>query len=336
MIGDGFDGSASTDAANLPDIQPVASPTILNIAYQSVVLWNGQFGNEPGASVNSGLPLETLATAGTPKEENLRQLSGIETQAIAGQGVHRLKVDNDTPLQTNNAYRRLWRDAWHDDADSGDVTGNAGKAIAAFERTVLANRAPFQKWLRGDEAAMSNAELRGAELFFNKAGCFSCHRGPAFSSEFGVGEDEMFFAVGFRDFDVSDSRIHGSVSEATSKGRGGFTGNSSYDYKFKIPQLYNLADTSVFGHGASFRSIREVIEYKNRAIPQSAAARGNLDSRFIPLGLTSDELSDLELFLTVSLYDPDLNRYQPENVPSGECVIVDPLQFSSDGLCPEY
>jgi len=335
LLAVGFDGNAPTDAANLPDIQPVASPAVLNVAYQGVMLWNGQFGNEQAGSVNSGLSLDILSTDGTPRKENRRELSGIETQAIAGLGVHRIRVDHDTPLQTNYTYQLMWSEAFGTDATSGDVIGNAGKAIAAFERTVLSNRAPFQLWLRGDEMAMSDTELRGAELFFGKAGCGGCHQGPALSSKIGASEEEMFFAIGFRDFDTGNSRIHGSVTEAISKGRGGFTRNSNHDYKFKIPQLYNLADSSVFGHGASFSSIRDVIEYKNRANPQSEAARINLDWRFTPLGLSEAELHDLEIFLTVSLYDPDLERYQPEVVPSGECLIVDPLQLDSEGLCPD-
>lgn len=334
VLASAFDGDARSDAANRPDIQPISPPATLNAAYQDVVLWNGQLGNAAAGSPNSGVPLSILAPDGTPAAANSRQLSGLETQAIAGIGVHRLKVDTGTPLQTNNTYQLLWREAYGGDALSGDVLGNAGKAIAAFERTVLANRSPFQLWLRGDVSAMGEAEYRGAELFFGKAGCSGCHQGPALSSRPGASEDEMFFAIGFADLDTSDPRIHGSVPVATSKGRGGFTGLRSQEYQFKIPQLYNLADFSFFGHGASFSSIRELLVYKNQAFPQTFASLPNLDYRFVPLGLSATEMYDLEKFLTDALYDPDLERYQPDTAPSGECLIVDPLQFDSHGLCP--
>jgi len=65
--------------------------------------------------------------------------------------------------------------------------------------------------------------------------------------------------VGFDDFNEKDSRIHGSIDQATIEGRGGFTGNANEKYQFKIPQLYNLSDASVLGHAASFSSASEVI-----------------------------------------------------------------------------
>ena len=128
----------------------------------------------------------------------------------------------------------------------------AAKAIAAYERTLLANQSPFQRWLKGDREAMSVQQLKGALLFFGKAGCSGCHTGPALSSKVGAEAEDVFFAIGFADFDTTASNIHGVVDDKTSRGRGGFTD----DYKFKIPQLYNLIDTNVFGHGASFTSVR--------------------------------------------------------------------------------
>ena len=318
----GFDATAEAGASNKPDIQPVASPTILNGAYQSVMLWNGQFGNSVGG-INSSVESDRLATARTPKAENNRNLSGLETQAIAGTGVHRLKFDTDTPLQTNPVYQLLWEEAFPD--GSTDDLEDAGKAIAAFERTVLANKAPFQQFLRGDHTAMSDSEVRGAIVFFGKAGCVDCHRGPGLSSSEGASADQIFFAVGFSDFDENHSQIHGVVDQASKEGRGGFTGNPSENYQFKIPQLYNLSDAAVLGHGASFSSVREVIEYKNAARVQNSAASENLDYRFVPLGLSDDEITDLTTFIENALNDRYLLRYQPDRLPGDSCLIVDDL-----------
>lgn len=331
VLSEMFNATADKDAPNKPDIQPLASPSILNTAYQSVMLWNGQFGNGSDSSVNDGLPPSILATEGTPKLENSRGFSGVETQAVAGLGVHRLVFSDNPAISNNTSYRTLFDQVF---PESSDETESAALAIAAFERTVLANRAPFQQWLRGDASAMDESELRGAVLFFDKAGCHDCHRGPALSSEQGANEADMFMAIGFADFDTDHPQIHGEVSDADIRGRGGFTGEPSDNFKFKIPQLYNLKDTSVFGHGASFQSIRAVLEYKNRAVPQQPLAADVLDTRLTPLNLTQSELDDLEAFLSTGLYDPDLMRYQPSTVPSGECVVVDPLTFDDQGLCP--
>ena len=331
-LSDSFDAMAESDAANKPDIQPVASPTILNSAYQEVMLWNGQFGNAADG-VNQGLPMGVLATPDTPKKENVRGFSGLETQAIAGLDVHRLDVSAESDVHTNSTYQQLFAAAYP--SGSSDIHMDAAKAIAAYERTVLANASPFQKWLNGDTNAMTQAQLRGGILFFGKAGCADCHRGPALSSEPGADENQMFMAIGFNDFDTDGHvQIHGPIGEADRQGRGGFTKEPADMYKFKIPQLYNLSDTTVFGHGASFTSIRDVLEYKNAAAAQNNESLMYIDERFVPLQLSPEELDDLEVFLAQSLHDDKLLRYQPGYVPSGECLIVDPKSIDTHGLCP--
>lgn len=321
----GFDVNAAHNGVDLPDVQPLASPTILNSAFQDVMLWNGQFGNSAAGSVNSGLPASVLLTPDTPKAENGLQLSGLETQAIAGIDVHRLKMAPDTPLQTNLMYRNMWEGVFG--TDSIKIREDAGKAIAAFERTVLSNKAPFQLWLRGDNTVLTENEVKGGLLFFGKAGCAECHRGPALSSEPGAVEDDMFFSVGFDDFDRSDARVHVTDSAAPQLGRAELTMRDEDRFKFKIPPLYNLADADVFGHGASFSSVAEVLVYKNTGVAQNVASIDNLDSRFSPLNLNNLELSHLSEFLTHALYDPDLQRYQPETVPSGSSVVVDSFDW---------
>lgn len=336
----GLDATAPAGDRKLPDIQPVTSPTILNTAYQDVMLWNGAFGNASG-SINSSA--QKLDTAGPEAvKANSFGLSGLETQVLAGSRVHRLRFDNDSILQSDSEYRYLYERAFPD-GDTGFIPNNgtvvstadlgAAKAIAAYERIVLSNLAPFQRWLAGDQGAMSEQQLRGANLFFGKADCVSCHTGPALSSPVGATADEVFFAVGFNDFDTTKPQIHGIVDEATKLGRGSFTGDSADNYKFKIPQLYNLADTNVFGHGASFSSVREVVDYKNAALAQNPASVDNLSDKFRPLGLTDSEVEDLVVFLEEGLYDPWLDRYVPHSLPSDQCFPVADVQSAADLGC---
>jgi len=328
----------SADPALIPDIQPFTSPAVLNTAYQEVMLWNGQFGNQVGGIVNAGIPETILAPVGTPKEKNELQLGGLEIQAVAGTTVHRLKTDTDSILQTNSDYIDLYNAAYPE--GTPDFVGStpdeqvaAGLAIAAYERTILANESPFQQYLRGNKNAMTEQEIAGAALFFGDAGCVGCHRGPALSSEVGATENEMFMAIGFADFDLFDEQIHSEPTSTEALGRGGFTGEEEDEYKFKIPQLYNLADTDVFGHGASFRSIRDVIAYKNAGVPQKVLPEGKLDPRFAALGLTEEEIDDLTVFLETGLYDPNLSRYVPTETPSGECFPVADDQAIADLNC---
>jgi|GEM_PF-170737 len=329
QLGLGFDPAADESADNKPDLQPIAPPATLNVAYQEVVLWNGELGN--AGTVNSGIPLLQLATANTPREANSRGFAGPETQAIAGIGLHRLQMEDNSPLLHNNEYQSLWQAAYP--GGSVDITEDAGKAVAAYVRTIITNQAPFQRWLRGDAGALNETELQGAILFFGDAGCASCHQGPALSTKVGALEDEMFSAIGFGDFDNTHSNIHGKIPESAKLGRGGFTERTSDHYKFKIPQLYNLADSQVLGHGASFNSIRDVIKYKNEAVPQNASATHTLDHRFVPLGLSIREVSQLTAFITTALHDPDLARYEPSYVPSGSCITVDAMDATPSYRC---
>lgn len=340
VLGEGLNPDALDGDPDKPDIQPVASPTTLNSAYQPVMLWNGSFGNGADginggvAGVNDAGPMGIKA--------NEFGLPGLETQVLAGTRVHRLRFDDGSVLQTNRRYERLYRRAFPD-GDTGfippgsDVTSEAlgaAKAIAAYERTLLANEAPFQRWLNGSKRALSVSQLRGALLFFGSADCVECHTGPALSSLPDATEDRIFFNVGFADFDTSDPQIHGSVPADVKSGRGGFTGQQRDDNKFKIATLYNAGDASVLGHGSSFTSVGEVIRYKNMGVSQRTGTfRRNLASEFQPLGLNEQELNDLINFVENGLRDSDLARYQPKSLPTGNCFPAADMQSALDLEC---
>ncbi|MEL6671156.1 MAG: cytochrome c peroxidase [Bacteroidota bacterium] len=288
------------------DIQPIRTPSALNGAYQPLMLWNGQFG---AGSLNQGT--ENLWPDDTPIATNRLGYEGLETQAIAGLGVHRLVIDDH--LRQDPDYQQLFAAAFPNLAENDRFTPEqAGLAIAAYERTLLATEAPFQRWLQGDQDAMSETEKTGAILFFGEAGCVSCHQGPALN-------EMAFYALGMGD--LEGNGIYGTgPDEKTKRGRGGFTGAAEDMYAFKVPQLYNLKDSPFYGHGGTFNSIREVVAYKNAGIPQVGGMPASiLAADFQPLGLTSEEVDALTIFIERSLYDPSLYRYVPQDLPSGQC-----------------
>ncbi|WP_425076091.1 cytochrome-c peroxidase [Psychroserpens sp. S379A] len=301
------------------DIQPIRSPSILNVAYQEAMLWNGQFG---ATGINQGT--EANWTIGTPKEVNNLGFEGVEIQAIAGLDVHRLMIDETFII--NSDYKDLFDEAFPNIALEERYSKlNAGLAIAAYERTVLPNQAPFQNWLRGDVNAMNANETKGAMLFFGKANCYSCHSGPGLN-----GMD--FYALGMKDLEGDD--VINSVDEATKKGRGGFTGNLEDDYKFKTPQLYNLKDVSFFGHGGSIETIKAVITYKNQAVKENSNVPSELISPlFVPLNLSEVEVNYITSFLETALYDNNLQRYQPTELPTGNCFPNADEESSIDMGC---
>jgi cytochrome c peroxidase len=293
------------------DVQPIRSPSALNIAYQTNILWNGQFG---GTNLNIGT--EANWTVGTPKEQNNLGYQGTETQAIAGREVHRLIIDKI--LMTNiPTYKSLYEKAFEPASllDKNKLKLNGSLAIAAYERTLLSNQAPFQQWLRGNYNAMTDQEKLGAKVFFSKGECASCHNGPSLANM-------EFHAIGMKDLKNGTyglSEVHNvTASTPEHKGRGGFTGKDEDMFKFKVPQLYNLKDSPFYGHGASFYTIMDVLKYKNSGVSENSnVPKAKLSEKFKPLNLSDTELAALEAFIKNGLWDPNLSRYIPKKLPSG-------------------
>ena len=308
-------------AADELDVQPIRSPSAMNAAYQEVLLWNGQFG---ATGPNQGT--EHAWTSGTPKETNRLGYQGLETQAVAGLDVHRMGRIDTSLVVRDSVYRQLFNEAFPGESINRE---QAGLAIAAYERTLLASQAPFQQWLRGRRGAMTEEQKRGALVFFGKAQCATCHTGPALSSM-------TFHALGMGDMEGAGV-FTGSPNELARPedlGRGGFTGREEDLYAFKTPQLYNLTDSPFMGHGGTFNTVREVIAYKNRAAPENLdVPPSRLAPAFQPLQLTADEISALTAFIEEALYDPNLHRYTPDALPSGNCPTVNDAQARAELGC---
>lgn len=317
-VGWGVNGEGRTrnpvyEVAEL-DVEPIRTPTVLNGAYQPAMLWSGGLGAH---WPNEGT--EALWKPGGSFEANNLGFDGLETQAIAALKMHRMDDFAASILASHPTYKALWDRVFPGDSVA---TVPVGLAIAAYERTLVASEAPFQRWLKGASDAMTDAEKRGAIVFFGKAGCEECHTGPALNQT-------AFYAVGMPD--MAGTGVFGELPE--SLGRGGFLEDPAAYYKFKVPQLYNLADAAFYGHGGTFRSIREVVDYYNEGVPRRMLPEGRLDPRFRPLQLSRSEVDDLVAFLTKSLYDPNLRRYVPETLPSGNCTPANDAAARRDLGC---
>jgi cytochrome c peroxidase len=289
------------------DVQGARPLSMVNVGYAENTLWNGRFGS---TGVNVGT--EDVWDNSELTVVNHYGFQGIESQNFEGMKLHRLTMNPE--MVVDLGYKEMFDEVFANESDPekrySDST--ASLAISAYIRTITASSAPFQNWLRGDKFAMDTDEKRGAMLFFGKASCTKCHYGPGFSSL-------EFHAMGVKDMYQQPS-FNTSSDDDRNLGRAGFTGNEEDMYAFKVPQLYNLAETPFYFHGASKTSIRDVVEYKNLAqsenenVPQSM-----ISEKFQPLDLTNEEINQLTLFLTKSLRDPNLLRYKPAFLPSGNC-----------------
>lgn len=276
----------------------------LNSAYSTNTLWSGLFG---ASGVNEGT--EELWT-GLAKVNHTGYV-GLEAQNIEAFELHRLEI-NDHVLD-DYGYREWYDNAFPEFDPSERYTPTTSSfAISAFLRSMLANKAPFQKWLKGNKGAMTDNQKQGALLFFRKARCYTCHDGPALNSM-------NFHALGTKDM-YELGGLNTSADDPRILGRGMFTGKEEDMFAFKVPQLYNLKDYATFFHGSSKNSLYDVLDFKMKAVSENPLVPDEkLSSRFLPLSLTKEEINQLVDFLENALYDPQTERYVPESVLSGNC-----------------
>ena len=113
---------------------------------------------------------------------------------------------------------------------------NVTKAIAAFERTLNTPNSPFNRYLLGDDNALTLEQKEGMKLFV-KYGCIACHNGPV----------------------LSDGRFH-KFKWNNDLGRYKVTKNPADKYNFRTPQLLNVAVTAPYFHDGSVNSLEEAIK----------------------------------------------------------------------------
>ena len=125
-----------------------------------------------------------------------------------------------------------------------------------------------------------------------------------------------------------------SADDRRNLGRGGFTGRDEDMFAFKVPGIYNASDAPFYFHGASKRTLEELVDYKIAAQAENDnVGQERISDKFLPLDLNEEEKAQLLLFLEKSLRDPDLERYQPDSVLSGNCIPNNDPQSRADLGC---
>ena len=145
--------------------------------------------------------------------------------------------------------------------------------MATFEREIVSTEAPFDRWVKGDETAVSAEAKRGFDLFNTKGHCSSCHSGWTFS-------DGSFHDIG--------------TAVGVNTGRGKFFPTSvKLQYAFKTPTLRDVALRAPYMHDGSVATLEAVIDLYDRG----GIERPSRSELVRPLGLTDGEKSDLAAFL---------------------------------------
>jgi cytochrome c peroxidase len=181
---------------------------------------------------------------------------------------------------------------------SSITVDQVANAIAAFERTVVTTDSPFDRYVKGDENALTEQEKMGLEIFNGKGHCTACHWGANFT-------DGRFHNIGVKQKDP----------EKPDRGRFEITKDPLDMYKFKTPTIRDVALRAPYLHDGSEKTLMDVIEFYNRGGDTNDPT---LDPLLLPLGLTQAEKEALVAFMTrgITSLNPEVANVKP--IPSTE------------------
>lgn len=176
--------------------------------------------------------------------------------------------------------------------DPGIDMPRIAKAIAAYERTVLAGDSPYDRHAAGDAAALRDDQARGLTVFLGRGRCVTCHVGFNFT-------DESYRNIGV-----------GMDRPTPDLGRYEVTRRDEDRGAFKTPTLRNVALTAPYMHDGSEPTLEAVVELYDRGGVRNAWLSKDVQ----PLGLSAQEKRDLVAFLH-ALTGPITNAGPPASLP---------------------
>ncbi|MAT15330.1 MAG: cytochrome-c peroxidase [Planctomyces sp.] len=229
------------------------SPTVINSAYYTTQFWDGRAAT---------LEHQALGPIANPIEMNMSLDEAIGR------------------IQKSKGYQERFQQVFGSEPSPELVA----KAIAAFERTVLSGNAPYDKYVAGDETAMSESAVRGWKLFKGAANCSACHSGANFT-------DNAFHNIGVGVKDGKNTDV-GRFAVSNLEGDTG---------AFKTPTLREIARTGPYMHNGSMETLEEVVQHYNKG----GNANPYLDEEIFELGLSEQDIADLVTFMKEGLSSED-------------------------------
>jgi cytochrome c peroxidase len=265
------------------------APTVINSAYMKTLFWDGR---EPDLEGQSKRPSVNPVEGGLANHEPI-----IET------------------IRNDKEYTAAFKDVFG--VEPGDITmDQVAKAIASFERTVVSGDSPFDRYqYGGDASAMTEAQIRGLELFRTKGRCVSCHI---------IEETQALFMDNrFHNIGVGFKKIRGKETETAAEfvkskkaganvdvtvltsanmselGRFAVSENMTEVGAFKTPTLRNIAVTQPYMHDGSLATLEDVVDFYNNGgrLKETDPLSGFLSGGIRPLNLRDAEKADLVAFL---------------------------------------
>jgi len=274
------------------------APTVLNSAYRASYFWDGR--------------------VGTLEEQAKRPLlnraeMGMQTEAALIERLRRI-----------SEYRRDFGDIF---PQRGITLETIAQAIAAYERTLISDTSPFDRFMQGDVNALTENQRRGWQLFRGKARCIECHQFTETSPFF---TDSRFYNTGiiargqhFAELQAraGEIRLNHPGLEASELahneqlaelGRFLVTGRQAEIGAFRTPTLRDVELTWPYMHDGSLGTLLDVVRFYNRG----GNPNPNLDEKIRPLNLTDEEMNNLVEFMR-SLTSTDVLREAQAAKPQG-------------------
>lgn len=292
-----------------------------------------------GADLPEGMSTVLAAQAMFPVTSR-DEMRGSVADAAKGNELASI-ADDDLPaiwqalmmrLLSTAGYPELFAAAYPDVAESDLGFQHAAEAIAAFEAEAYGyDDSPFDNYLRGDLAALTDPQKRGAILFYGQAGCVDCHAGTLLT-------DQQHYNLAIPQVGPGKDPLTG-----LDFGRFGVTGDGQDLFRFRTPPLRNVSETGPWMHNGAFSDLEDAVfhhldaakslrKYKpSKQLLQPELVATVVEDETISETLVAEldlpasklsgrELKDLISFLE-SLTVPNLHERLlltiPESVPSG-------------------
>jgi len=290
--GKGFGSQRTFNSPNnIPFVKRNAH-TVLNSAYNGIDMQN-KYAPEDA-------PMFWDIRVASLENQALEPIKALEEMRGFGYSETEILVEVVDRLNAIPAYLKLFSEAF---PESDQITiQNIAKAIATFERTLIGNNSRFDRYMRGDNDAISISEKEGYETF-KKVGCVNCHNGPMFS-------DYKMHVLGVPEND--------KLPEADS----GF----EETFQFRTASLRNLRFTAPYMHNGSMNTLQKVLEfYEDISFGKSrnpSVSASQFDPLAKELNLSVKEMGPIISFLN-TLNDAEFDKDIPVSVPSGLPVAGD-------------
>lgn len=207
-----------------------SAPGLWNIGLQTVLYWDGR------AKTLESQALDHLADPVIMGFSNTDSL------------IQRLKGDAD--------YHSAFANAFNEKQPIN--LNNLAKALASFQRALMAPNSAFDRYIRGDKTALSAAAVKGMQEF-NDAGCLACHfgtnfAGPAPGPALKMGDG--FYELFPNNLGSQYDRSHQLTKDL---GRYEYSKNPDEKYMWRVPSLRNIALTGPYFHNGSAKTLREAV-----------------------------------------------------------------------------